>query len=335
MTQYIKEHVKANNVYINDINYILPEIQRVKSTDAVKNIYDFQNTYYIQHNYYLMLGTITIISFLKTGAEYLIDGQHRITAFKILQQDFPERKIILSVDYLYVEGNDDNTIIEELYDLVNKCSPNPISVLGVCKYKIIKGIQKYFSDNFKDYLKTTANPQRPHINLDKLCDYIINNNVIDKLGIHNVEELIIKIKELNKYYSTLSPQQFKKFGVKTPESLISKIDGYSNRLYLGFYNKFEWVDRIADNRQYNELNHISYDYRPKITLELRKKVWNNDLMKGKCFCCQEIIEYTDFECGHVIPVSLGGLTNLENLRPICHKCNKDMGNMNMMEYISL
>ena len=96
MTQYIKEHVKANNVYINDINYILPEIQRVKSTDAVKNIYDFQNTYYIQHNSYLMLGTITIISFLKTGAEYLIDGQHRYYAILQLYNIMPEYKISLN-----------------------------------------------------------------------------------------------------------------------------------------------------------------------------------------------------------------------------------------------
>ena len=102
------------------------------------------------------------------------------------------------------------------------------------------------------------------------------------------------------------------------------------------YNKFEWVDRLVEakihNKEYNELKHISNNFRPKIPVSLRRKVWNNKFMKGECFCCKERIEFDDFQCGHIIPVSLGGVTNAENLRPLCARCNRDMGNdyMNLL-----
>ena len=342
MSKYIKQHNKAINVYINEINADLPEIQREQNINKVKDIYDFQNSYYIQHNSYLILGAVTIVSFEKSCKEYLIDGQHRIAAFKMLQKDYPERKINIAVDYLSIKNIDKDTdckIVEDLYELVNTCTPNPITGLGADRYKIIQGLKKYFTQNFKEYLKTTSNPQKPHINLEKLCDYIINNNVIDKLDVHSADELINMIVNLNRHYSTLLPEQFEKFGVPNPSDLIYKIHNYSNLLYLGMYNKFEWVDRIVEakihNKEYNELKHISYNFRPKIPVSLRRKVWNNKFMKGECFCCKERIEFDDFQCGHIIPVSLGGVTNAENLRPLCARCNRDMGNMHMNDYMNL
>jgi 5-methylcytosine-specific restriction endonuclease McrA len=39
-----------------------------------------------------------------------------------------------------------------------------------------------------------------------------------------------------------------------------------------------------------------------------------------------------FDCGHVIAEALGGKTTLENLRPICSKCNKSMRTTHMDEF---
>jgi 5-methylcytosine-specific restriction endonuclease McrA len=64
---------------------------------------------------------------------------------------------------------------------------------------------------------------------------------------------------------------------------------------------------------------------------LREQVWRNHVGKvfeGKChvtWCTNKITAF-DFEVGHNIPESKGGATNLENLRPICARCNKSMGN---------
>jgi 5-methylcytosine-specific restriction endonuclease McrA len=63
---------------------------------------------------------------------------------------------------------------------------------------------------------------------------------------------------------------------------------------------------------------------------LRDQVWISWIGKkfnNKCSVtwCQNIISVFDFECGHNVPESKGGATDINNLRPICAKCNRSMG----------
>lgn len=80
-------------------------------------------------------------------------------------------------------------------------------------------------------------------------------------------------------------------------------------------------------------------FKVKIPYHIRKQIWlkyNGDTIdNGKCFVCQEKLSYDLFECGHVIPESLGGPAIADNLRPICKKCNSDMGQMNLDLYVKL
>lgn len=75
----------------------------------------------------------------------------------------------------------------------------------------------------------------------------------------------------------------------------------------------------------------------KIPKSLRKACWNTfigvDIGKSKCKCCN-IIDITQhgFICAYIIPVSKGGPLCLENLRPICDKCNLDMNSQDMNEF---
>lgn len=41
--------------------------------------------------------------------------------------------------------------------------------------------------------------------------------------------------------------------------------------------------------------------------------------------CKNTINAFDFQCGHNVPESKGGKTNMENLIPICARCNNSMG----------
>jgi 5-methylcytosine-specific restriction endonuclease McrA len=63
---------------------------------------------------------------------------------------------------------------------------------------------------------------------------------------------------------------------------------------------------------------------------LREQIWIR--MVGKAFeskCpipwCQNTITVFDFQAGHNIPESKGGKTVVENLVPICARCNLSMG----------
>jgi hypothetical protein len=54
---------------------------------------------------------------------------------------------------------------------------------------------------------------------------------------------------------------------------------------------------------------------------------------SKCMCCGiKDISQMDFDCGHVVAEACGGSTTIENLRPICSKCNKSMGTTNMNDF---
>ena len=69
----------------------------------------------------------------------------------------------------------------------------------------------------------------------------------------------------------------------------------------------------------------------KISAALREQVWiqsRGHVFKAKCAVtwCQNIITVFDFQCGHDIPESKGGPTDITNLYPICGKCNLSMGN---------
>lgn len=68
----------------------------------------------------------------------------------------------------------------------------------------------------------------------------------------------------------------------------------------------------------------------KIPKALREQVWLRYMgrqFEGKCLVkwCTNRITVFDWEAGHNIPESKGGKTSIENLRCICSRCNKSMG----------
>lgn len=68
----------------------------------------------------------------------------------------------------------------------------------------------------------------------------------------------------------------------------------------------------------------------KIPVKLREEVWvakMGRVFEGKCptTWCSTNITVFDFESGHNIPESKGGATTIENLVPLCPRCNRSMG----------
>jgi 5-methylcytosine-specific restriction endonuclease McrA len=69
----------------------------------------------------------------------------------------------------------------------------------------------------------------------------------------------------------------------------------------------------------------------RIPVALREQVWirfNGRKFERKCYIkwCKNIITVFDFHVGHNIPESKGGPNTLDNLRPICSRCNQSMSN---------
>ena len=80
-----------------------------------------------------------------------------------------------------------------------------------------------------------------------------------------------------------------------------------------------------------ETNLILIKIKDKIPKALREQVWINFVGKrfySKCYVpwCKNEMNVFDFHVGHNLPESKGGKTILENLRPICARCNLSMSN---------
>jgi 5-methylcytosine-specific restriction endonuclease McrA len=68
----------------------------------------------------------------------------------------------------------------------------------------------------------------------------------------------------------------------------------------------------------------------KIPRALREQVWLVHVgpkFQNKCKVswCTNSMNAFDFQCGHNIPESKGGKTDVNNLIPICARCNSSMG----------
>jgi hypothetical protein len=86
---------------------------------------------------------------------------------------------------------------------------------------------------------------------------------------------------------------------------------------------------MQQSRKYRKTN---------IPAALRRTVWNTyigeDIGSTKCYVgCKTKITQLTFECGHIEAESKGGLTTVDNLRPICSSCNRSIGTRNMHDFM--
>lgn len=319
---------------ISEITSLIPKIQRPKDEEHVNEIYEYQLKCYSQNNMYIINSTISIVDVLETNSSFIIDGQHRLEAYKRLISDHPDRGISVSTDEYTVNKEED---IDYVYKMVNTHKPNDITKLGIDEYKIIQEVERYFKDYFYEYLSNSSKPYRPNINIEAIKNQIKEKNVISKCSINSGSEFVELIQKINKFYCDRKKEEFKHWHIKL--EALEKINKFNARLFLGLYSNYEWLDRliehVSNNIPLEKLNHYDSSYRPKITRELRKIVWDSELLKINCYCCKDQIEFDNFECGHIIPLSMGGPTNKNNLKPICRNCNQDMKTMNMEEYKKL
>lgn len=83
--------------------------------------------------------------------------------------------------------------------------------------------------------------------------------------------------------------------------------------------------------QKSQSSQSQQNQKAKIPKALREQVWIKyfgECFSSKCYVnwCSNVISVFNFECGHNIPESKNGKTTIDNLRPICSRCNKSMGN---------
>ena len=310
------------------------DIQRNVDVDHLSDLKQYQVDHCEKYSHYSFSSQVVVAEY--QGKYALVDGQHRLETLRyLLDIDF-DRATAVSVPVLVVQL----ASIQEYDDVfvaVNKNKPVRL-YQNVYEWKtVLKHLERYFLQNYRPYIKTSESPVVPHLNLDKLMQYIDEGDFVRKMGI-GYEELIHEIEALNQCYRLHWRDVIeKKRYLPNVVAWAYKCENKARErpLYLGMYRKFEWIDRIYLRvtqpkvyPNYLMMTHAPLGYRARIGASLRRNVWkkrNHHTIVAPCYVCSKPIEYDEFECGHVVSVFAGGPTTVDNLEPICKMCNSDMG----------
>lgn len=336
--EYKKTYIGFDSIY-NIIKYQSTDVQRLLNIEHVNYLVNDQMEEYSKYQQFSIVQSITCADL--DGKRYVLDGQHRIAAFRILKENFYSLDQYIPIVIYNVDS------IEELqcyYLRINKHHPiNPLENSDTW-FKFGKQFCRWFTNEYKEYVKnSTKKSNCPHINLQEMMLYIKNKSVFERLKInYELIDFINKIKDVNCFfvnnYENIMKYQLTTDFTKRIKKCYEK--NQQNVCFLGIWRQFEWIELVlhllANHLKIEDINLSSFNNdRQKIPKNIRYEVWckrNNTSFEGKCYVCESDLHYENMECGHIVPHVYGGVVHKDNLEPICKTCNRDMGIINLNEY---
>lgn len=310
----------------------IPTEQRIQLKDKINDIVEYQINIHKQRNTFLFSPPIHIEKL--NNELYLIDGQHRYEAIKQLYH----KKY--TNFYIYVEEVTVNNMEEmkENYKMINYNTPLPEFPEKIDK-QIPEQAFRYFEKKYPSiWGKASARkPRRPHINQNSFQEAL--GYLTDKLNIQKYNDLIEYIENENSRRSVWNIEAFPRIKtLKDPQKTLD-ICKQKGGFYLGMWfgvNQewiYDWCKDIVKSQTGIEPMKKKIPRKKKIPKKIRDDCWKK-YGKGKCWICSSILDFSNFEAGHIKAKSKGGSDTIDNLRPICSQCNKSQGSKNMKDYIN-
>lgn len=354
-----KYTVELINVVLLINKYITPGVQRLLDKNHINNMVEDEIYEYNITGFFSILQSFTIAYVENEKKTYLLDGQHRLVMYSILQdKNYNINNVIVPLITYNVDNYQD---VEYFFNRINKHSPiQPIG--NIIQYD--RDLAKLILDEFTTlYIKDgECNRNCPHISYVQLMNNIKYRKFEEKLEYTNISiidifNVIININNyLDKSYQFIKNCDDKKKYDKCKHKINNMPD--KKICYLGIFEHFEWLDltlyALIENK---EIDNIASEFlcnldikkkeknkRDNIPQELRERIWKKEpknfckegmLINGFCYTCNNELNFQYMQCGHIIAHALGGKVSFDNLMPICRNCNGKMGTMNLEEYKKL
>jgi hypothetical protein len=302
------------------IDIIKPIAQRILNKLKVKEIVKYQLNYIKKHQYHNFIGTINIHNLTSTGKCYLIDGQHRYEAIKILYDK--GHNFDYNIEFVDVGSMEQ---LEENYKMLNQNTPLPEFPENLKNKSVPEETADYFQYEYPNVWNLKPTGRRPKIYFNHFQEALAV--ISNELKIDNKDILIELVKQKNKElslrdYSGISENMLN--GAKDNDFYFGLFLHTSNNKYF-----YQWASEMA-GKTFKKT-------KQRIPSVVRHDTWDKyyeEVNKTKCPVCNiRDIKSSSFEAGHIVSEKDGGKATVDNLVPICGKCNKSMQTDNMEIFV--
>ena len=273
---------------------------------------------------------------------FVIDGQHRLEALKILHSRHGMKEHISAMTYTL----DSKSQMAQLYADINRGVPVP-------DYSAFSSEARAPAERVATYLKTlytgiwTTSPKarRPFLSFTFAQEALAwLFSAVPAAEVAAVQRELVA--ENERLRVTCSGPAGPLCLADTP-SLTMIAKARKHGCFLGLVKHdpetphgYEWAGRVAESLGGPKLIKTRRSRR-KVGVPKRVKIlaWHRwvgeDVARTRCpCCCTAVISMADFEAGHITSEKSGGAATVDNILPICGGCNRSMGAAHMAEFVA-
>jgi hypothetical protein len=263
---------------------------------------------------------------------YVVDGQHRLEMAKELYEN-NDVNDYLTICYYKIESDKQ---MKELFKEINRDSfkNNKYVSLDEFSETLYDSTKEYLKSKYSIYFPDKKSTINKRHSLTEFLDILTEKKYFDKW--ENLSDIIKDIESANRIFNKLIDYQ--EYWSQTPDIFYKDEQTcVKNGIIMALKNN-NFIDYLMDKENITP-DHNFKNQKKTISPKLRIQVWQKefgDKDENICpfFMCQNMINngLNGFHCGHIISEFNGGETSLDNLRPICSKCNCKMGSVNWNDF---
>lgn len=299
----------------------------------IENKVEEMITEYLNNPLFLKIKNKIVIGCLNKNW-YIIDGQHRLEMGKILAN---QHNINDKLHFCWFECNNEKDMKELFVSLNHDSVKNEYYIQSEDFEQVISmELTQKFKDHCKCYFSKKLSDHGKKKTIEEFISELRDHTSVFK-DYDNSQDIYNFIMNKNKDFYGINRYEIT-FANNKSTFYVEEEICIKDRFIIPLKrnNFIQWLNNPDQNQPYHDFK------KAKSSISNYKKqiVWKKEFQDSNIGTCP--IKYCDailrkgvkhgWECGHIISEYNGGITEPCNLRPICSKCNRDMGKTNWEEW---